>query len=106
MSFRFMRSILFFDLPSVSKKDKKEYRDFIKMLKTLGFYSLQESVFCKMNIDKQAMDASLIKIKDKLPKDGNVMVLNVTEKQFSSMEIMLGETNTDVVTSNDRIIDL
>lgn len=59
-----------------------------------------------MNIDKQAMDASLIKIKDKLPKDGNVMVLNVTEKQFSSMEIMLGETNTDVVTSNDRIIDL
>lgn len=76
------------------------------MLKTLGFYSLQESVFCKMNIDKQAMDASLIKIKDKLPKDGNVMVLNVTEKQFSSMEIMLGETNTDVVTSNDRIIDL
>ena len=34
------------------------------------------------------------------------MVLNVTEKQFSSMEIMLGETNTDVVTSNDRIIDL
>ena len=59
-----------------------------------------------MNIDKQAMDASLRKIKDKLPKDGNVMVLNVTEKQFSSMEIMLGETNTDVVTSNDRIIDL
>ena len=55
-----MRSILFFDLPSVSKKDKKEYRDFIKLLKTLGFYSLQESVFCKMNIDKQAMDASLI----------------------------------------------
>lgn len=101
-----MRSILFFDLPSVSKKDKKEYRDFIKMLKTLGFYILQESVFCKMNIDKQAMDASLIKIKDKLPKDGSVMVLNVTEKQFSSMEIMLGETNTDVVTSNDRIIDL
>lgn len=101
-----MRSILFFDLPSVTKEEKKAYRHFIKFIKTLGFYSLQESVFCKMNIDKQAMDAILIKIKSKLPKEGSVMVLNITEKQFSSMEIMLGESNTDVVNSDDRIIDL
>ena len=101
-----MRSILFFDLPSVSSAEKRAYRNFVKSIKILGFYSLQESVFCKMNIDKQAMDAILVKVKAKLPKDGSVMVLNVTEKQFSAMEIMLGEANTDVINSNERIIDL
>lgn len=101
-----MRTLLFFDLPSVTSKDKKHYRDFVKYLKALGFYRLQESVFCKMDIDKQAMDSSIKRIEAKLPPDGSVITLSVTEKQFSTMKILLGDIETDVINSDERIIIL
>ena len=38
---RFMRILLFFDLPIESNKDKKEYREFVKLLTGEGFIRLQ-----------------------------------------------------------------
>ena len=37
-----MRMILFFDLPSTTKKDIKEYTQFVRMLKKNGFFRMQE----------------------------------------------------------------
>ncbi len=101
-----MRTLLFFDLPSITLKEKKHYRDFVKYLKALGFYRLQESVFCKMDIDKQAMDSSIKRIESKLPPEGSVIALSVTEKQFSTMKILLGDIETDVINSDERVIML
>lgn len=106
MSYRFMRTILFFDLPSITASDKRHYRTFVKHLKVLGFYRLQESVFCKMNIDKQSLGSTISKIKNKLPPSGNIMVLTVTEKQFSNILIMLGDSITDVINTDERVISL
>ena len=86
MSYRYMRTLLFFDLPSITLKEKKHYRDFVKYLKALGFYRLQESVFCKMDIDKQAMDSSIKRIESKLPPEGSVIALSVTEKTVFNNE--------------------
>lgn len=106
MSYRFMRSILFFDLPTITAINRKNYRKFVKILKKNGFYMLQESVYCRMSIDKQAADAVIKKIKDIVPPDGNIMVLTVTEKQFASIDILLGQTSSDVLSTIDRIIEL
>ena len=43
MSYRFMRMILFFDLPSVSKKEKREYQKFVKNLKNKGYGRKEKS---------------------------------------------------------------
>lgn len=69
MSFRFMRSILFFDLPTLTSTNRKNYRKFIKLLKRNGFYMLQESVYCKMSIDKQSSEATLIRLKKEKPNE-------------------------------------
>lgn len=106
MSFRYMRTLLFFDLPTLTLTNKRNYRSFIRLLKKNGFYMLQESVYCRMCIDQQTTDAVINKIKTGLPADGNVMVLTVTEKQFSSMQILLGDCQTDVITTNERFIEL
>ena len=44
MSYRYMRTLLFFDLPTYTQTDRRNYRKFIKLLKTNGCYMLQESV--------------------------------------------------------------
>lgn len=106
MGFRYMRLLLFFDLPSVTTLDKKIYRKYVKSLTSEGFYRLQESVFVKLSINQQYAESTITKVKSFSPKDGNVMILVITEKQFSSLRIITGESKTDVVNSVSRVITL
>lgn len=106
MSYRFMRLLLFFDLPTSSSEEKKSYRKFIKLIKVNGFYMIQESVYCKMAIDNHMANMTINKIKNNIPNEGNIIVLTVTEKQFASMKILLGESSTDVLSSDDRVVIL
>lgn len=106
MNFRFMRTLLFFDLPVETTGQRKAYRKFVKDIISLGFYRLQESVFVKLSIDMQSVLSTQTKIKDFLPKDGNVVTLSITEKQFASMSFLLGENNSDIELSDDRLLEI
>lgn len=106
MSYRFMRTVLFFDLPTIETKDVKAYRKFVRSIKKIGFYMLQESVYVKMSIDKQAQAGVISKVKKISPNNGSIMVLSVTEKQFAQMEIIIGENKTDVITTDERVVIL
>lgn len=99
-----MRTILFFDLPSVTLTNKRNYRKFVKNLKKTGFVMLQESVYYMLSINQQYANSKLNTIKAFLPPDGNILALTITEKQFSSMEILLGESKSDVVTTDERLL--
>ena len=103
MSYRYMRVLVFFDLPTLTAEDRKNYRDYRKNLLKNGFYMLQESVYCRMVLNQSAennLRQALRKIK---PKDGLVMVLSVTEKQFAKADILVGEKKTDILDTDDRI---
>ncbi len=106
MIYRFMRMVLFFDLPSITKKDHREYSKFIKHIKSLGFCMYQESVYTKLCLNETVVNMTLKNVKDKLPKDGFVSILTLTEKQFSSIECLVGELNTDVILSDEKIVKL
>ena len=67
---------------------------------------LQESVYIKMSIDHQLMNSTIKKVKMISPNKGSIMILNVTEKQFSQLNIIVGENSTDVVDSDERVIIL
>ena len=103
---RFMRLIIFFDLPTLTKKNRRDYAKFRKNIIKCGFYMIQESVYVKMVIDSQLADSTLTKINSFLPSDGNVMALIITEKQFAGIEILLGEAKSDVISSQDRMVVL
>lgn len=101
-----MRTILFFDLPAVTKKDHREYTKFIKLLKKKGFAMLQESVYTKLSINETAVDSTMNELKKALPPDGCISCLTVTEKQFASIDILLGNLDTDVVMTEDKLVVL
>ena len=106
MNYRFMRTLLFFDLPSVSKSEQREYRKFVKFIKQKGFVMMQESVYTKLSLNETVVESTRKEIKAHLPKDGIVSLLTVTEKQFASIEQLVGDLNTDVVMSDAKIIKL
>ncbi len=101
-----MRLMLFFDLPVEKASERREYRQFVKLLKKNGFFMLQKSIYVKMGIDAQVIDLTIKKIKKEVPKEGNIMVLTITEKQFSNIEIILGDFNTEVVSTDERLLEL
>lgn len=101
-----MRMILFFDLPVEKSEQRRAYRNFVKDIKKAGFYMLQKSVYVKMGIDMQVVNSTLTKIKSFCPKEGDISILTITEKQFSGIEIILGDNITDVINGDERIIEL
>lgn len=105
-SYRCMRSILFFDLPTEKKSQRKAYSTFVKNLKKNGFVMMQESVYIKLDMDDRAAESTKEKIKKFLPNDGFVAMLRITEKQFSGIDFLVGYSETDVLSNDERVVEL
>lgn len=103
---RYMREILFFDLPTETSAQRKSYRDFMKVLTSLGFFMLQESVYTKLCTNSKGKNAVLKSIKSSLPSKGNILMLTVTEQEFLNMEILLGKLSDGYIEKSDAIIEL
>ncbi|GAB6160835.1 CRISPR-associated endonuclease Cas2 [Howardella ureilytica] len=101
-----MRIMVMFDLPVLTSKNRKDYRDFRKFLMKNGFLMLQESVYCKLVPNSTQGDAVVENIKKNKPAAGLVQVLRVTEKQFAKMDYVVGEGSKTVIDSDERLIIL
>ena len=104
--FRFMRMMVFFDLPTLTLEDKRNYRKFRKMLIKNGFIMLQESVYCKM-MTSPSMEKSIRNmIHSNKPPKVLIQTITITEKQFVKMDYVVGECTTDIIDSEERLIIL
>ena len=59
MSYRYMRLLVFFDLPTITSLDKKEYRQFRKFLIKDGFIMMQESVYSKLALNQSVLNSEM-----------------------------------------------
>lgn len=87
---RYMRLLVFFDLPVESAAQKKSYRLFRRFLIKDGYLMLQESVYAKLVTNDGAAGAAIMRLRKHRPSGGLVQVLKVTEKQFSTMDYITG----------------
>lgn len=106
MSYRFMRMLVFFDLPTETADERRHYRRFRKLLLDSGFIMMQESVYCKLLINASAERAVIENIRKNKPPKGIVQTLTITEKQFSKMEFICGDFETDIVNNDARMVIL
>lgn len=88
---RFMRVMVFFDLPVTSKKDRRAYADFRRELLKNGFVMIQYSVYSR-TVKNQDDAAKFERIIERIvPPRGAVRMMTVTEKQYASIRILSGE---------------
>lgn len=104
--FRFMRMIILFDLPMETSSERRAYTKFRKYLIKNGFMMLQKSVYSKLVINSSAVKAVKNGVRKNKPSKGLVQMLTITEKQFSSIENIVGDIETDVVQTSERTIYL
>lgn len=88
---KYMRIIVFFDLPVATKKERKIYAQFRKFLIKDGYDMLQFSVYSRICNGEDGAKKHYCRLKDNLPKKGSIRYMKVTEKQYAAMEILVGK---------------
>ena len=106
MSYRFMRLIVFFDLPTLTTQDRREYSRFHRFLIKNGFMMMQESVYCRLSLNATVQNALMNNIRKQKPPKGVVQLLTVTEKQFSRIEYLVGSYSGDVLNTDERLVEI
>ena len=106
MSYRFVRIIVFFDLPTETLVDRRNYSRFRKLLLRAGFFMMQESVYSKLVLNSTVSESFKNLIRCEKPPKGLVQMLTITEKQYASIENIVGEVVTNVINSTERCIDV
>jgi len=84
--------VAMFDLPTDTKKARKQYALFRKHLLEDGFTMMQYSVYARHCASKENAEVHIERIKRNLPPDGEVRVMTITDKQFERMLVFWGKT--------------
>jgi len=85
-----MRLMVFFDLPMVTRTEKRAYAQFRKFLLNDGYDMIQFSVYGRILYGTDAEEKHMKRLLTNLPPEGSVRILTVTEKQFASMKLLVG----------------
>lgn len=85
-----MRILVFFDLPVKEKAARKAAAKFRNFLVKDGFQMLQYSVYTRVCNGYDSVKTHENRVRRNLPENGSVRLLTITEKQYGSMQILLG----------------
>ena len=87
----FMRLIVFVDMPVTTAANRKAANQFRKVLQNDGYHMLQLSVYSRIVRGRDALQKHHKRLLQLLPEEGQVRYLEVTEKQYAGMVMLLGE---------------
>jgi CRISPR-associated protein Cas2 len=85
-----MRLIVFFDLPTATKKDRKAYAKFRKFLVDNGFMMIQFSVYVRICKGLDTVQMYEVYLEKNIPPKGNVRTLTITNAQYERIKVILG----------------
>ena len=82
--------LVFFDLPTDTKKERKKASDFRKKLLKDGFSMFQFSIYMRFCASRENAEVHTKRVKINLPEKGHVAILSITDRQFGLMELFYG----------------
>ncbi len=86
--------VVLFDLPTDTKVARKDYTRFRKFLLQDGFTMMQYSVYMRHSSSDENAQVHAKRVKDRLPNDGEVRIIKITDKQFGKIEVYYGKKRT------------
>ena len=96
--------MVMFDLPTVTKEEKKEYSRFRKYLLSEGFIQMQYSVYAKYCASRDNAQKYFRYIREIIPPGGYVRLLMITDKQFGEMVSLYGKTVEEVEKKPEQLL--
>ena len=95
-AYRIMWNFVFFDLPIVTKKQRKIAADFRKNLLKDGHVMFQYSNYIRHCASAESSVAHKNRVKSFLPSEGDIRIMSITDKQFGEIEIFHGKKQQDI----------
>ena len=89
-AYRILWVLVFFDLPTETKKERKIYALFRKNILKDGFQMFQFSIYMRHCSSRENAEVHIKRVKKILPEKGHVGIMCITDKQFGMMEIFRG----------------
>ena len=88
---KYMRIIVFFDLPVKTKQERRKATQFRNFLIKDGFYMIQFSVYARVCNGNDMVELHKQRLRSNVPDEGSIRTLVITEKQYDNVEILLGK---------------
>lgn len=85
---------VFFDLPTDTKIDRKNYALFRKNLQKDGFAMLQYSIYVRHCNSRENAEVHIRRVKSFLAPKGEIIIFTLTDKQFGMMEFFRSQEQT------------
>lgn len=83
--------LVFFDLPTDTKTERKAASRFRKQLLDDGFGMFQFSIYTRFCASRENAAVHIKRAKNNLPKKGKVAIMQITDKQFGMIELFHGK---------------
>ncbi len=93
--YRIMWVLVFFDLPTETKKDRKASALFRKNLIKDGFTMFQFSIYIRHCASQENATVHIKRVKSFLPDYGQVGIMCITDKQFGNIQLFYGKKQTE-----------
>ena len=93
-AYRIMWVLVFFDLPTETKIERKVAGKFRKSIMQDGFAMFQFSIYLRHCASMENANVHIKRVKKILPEKGHIGIMTITDKQFGMMEIFQGKKET------------
>ncbi len=101
--YRLMWILVFFDLPTETKKQRKDAANFRKYLISDGFSMFQYSIYVRHCPSRENMQVHIDRVSHIIPDSGKVCILQLTDRQFTEIKIFEGHTKAKPLTTSFQL---
>lgn len=102
-AYHIMWVFVFFDLPTETKKNRKDAARFRKELEKDGFSMMQYSVYVRHCPSKENMDVHIKRVQLSMPPEGQVSILSITDKQYGNIQNFQGKIQHNLQTAPQQL---
>ena len=102
-AYRIMWVIVMFDLPTATKKERKEYTLFRTSIQKDGFQMFQFSMYIRHCTSRENAEVHVRRVKTMLPPEGHIGIMCITDKQFGMMEIFKSKKASPLPSVNQQL---
>ncbi|MBX2931221.1 MAG: CRISPR-associated endonuclease Cas2 [Chitinophagaceae bacterium] len=95
--------LIFFDLPTETKKERKAYTDFRKKIMADGFQMFQFSIYLRHCPSMENAEVHIKRVQKILPEHGHIGIMTVTDKQFGMMQIFNGKKLVEPISTPQQL---
>lgn len=95
--------LVFFDLPTETRTERKVASRFRKDLLDDGFSMFQFSIYLRFCASRENAEVHTKRTKNGLPKKGKVGILQITDKQFGMIELFHGQKEVETETPSQQL---